>query len=68
MQTKLTSSTNDQTQRMMLYMMPLFIGWISLTLPSGLVLYWVTSNLLGFAQQFFVNRQVAQAREGAPSK
>ncbi|KAF1085910.1 Membrane protein insertase MisCA precursor [Sporotomaculum syntrophicum] len=68
MLTKLTSSTTDQTQRMLLYMMPVFIAWISFTLPSGLVLYWVTFNILGFAQQFFVNRQVAQAREGAPSK
>ncbi len=68
MQTKLTASTNDQTQLMMLYLMPVFIAWISITLPSGLVLYWVTFNILGFAQQFFVNRQVAQAREGAPSK
>lgn len=68
MQTRLTSSTTDQTQRMMLYMMPIVIGWISLTLPSGLVLYWVTFNILGFAQQFFVNRQVELAREGAPSK
>ncbi len=68
MQTKLTSSTTDQTQRMMLYMMPVFLAWISLTLPSGLVLYWVMFNILGFAQQFFVNRKVAQAREGAPSK
>jgi len=68
MQTKLTSSTTDQTQRMMLYMMPIFITWISLTLPTGLVLYWVTFNILGFAQQFFVNRKVAQAREGAPAK
>ncbi len=68
MQTKLTMSTNDQTQKMMLYMMPIFLAWISLSLPSGLVLYWVTFNILGFAQQFFVNRKVEQAREGAPSK
>lgn len=68
MQSKLTVSTVDQTQRMMLYMMPVFLAWISTTVPSGLVLYWVVFNILGFAQQFLVNRQVEQAKEGAPSK
>lgn len=68
MQTRLTTSTADQTQRMMLYMMPVFIAWISTTVPSGLVLYWVMFNILGFTQQLLVNRQVEQAKEGAPSK
>lgn len=68
MQTRLTTSTTDQTQRMMLYMMPVFIAWISTTVPAGLVLYWVTFNILGFAQQYLVNKQVEQVKEGAPSK
>jgi YidC/Oxa1 family membrane protein insertase len=29
--------------------------------PSGLVLYWFVSNLLGIAQQLWVNRAPAQA-------
>jgi len=68
LQTKITSSTTDQTQRMMLYMMPVFIGWICTTVPAGLALYWTTFNVLGFAQQYFVNKQIAQVKEGAPSK
>jgi YidC/Oxa1 family membrane protein insertase len=68
MQSKLTTSTTDQTQRMMLYMMPVFIAWISTTVPAGLVLYWVTFNILGYAQQILVNKQVEQIKEGAPSK
>lgn len=51
LQTKLTTSSTDQTQRMMLYMMPFFIGWICTTVPAGLALYWTTFNVLGFAQQ-----------------
>ena len=31
--------------------MPLFIGWISLNFPSGLVIYWVVSNLFQWGQQ-----------------
>ena len=57
MQARLTTSTADQTQRMMLYMMPVFIIWISTTVPSGLVLYWIVFNFAGFAQQYYVNKQ-----------
>lgn len=57
MQARLTTSTADQTQRMMLYLMPVFIIWISTTVPSGLVLYWIVFNLAGFAQQYYVNKQ-----------
>lgn len=68
LQTRLTTSTADQTQRMMLYMMPVFIGWICTTVPAGLALYWTMFNVLGYAQQYLVNKQLAQVKEGAPSK
>lgn len=68
LQTKLTTSSTDQTQRMMLYMMPVFIAWICTTVPAGLALYWTVFNLLGFGQQLIVNRQIEQVKEGAPSK
>lgn len=57
-QSKLTSNTQDQTQKTMLYMMPLFIGWIAATVPAGLALYWVVFNLVGALQQYYINRQV----------
>lgn len=57
-QSKLTSNTQDQTQKMMLYTMPLFIGWIAATVPAGLALYWVVFNLVGALQQFYINKQV----------
>ncbi len=37
----------QQTQKMMTIMMPLMIGFMSFSLPSGLTLYWFTSTLLG---------------------
>jgi len=37
----------QQTQKMMTIMMPLMIGFMSFSLPSGLSLYWFTSTLLG---------------------
>ena len=44
----------QSTQRMMLWMMPLFFVIISLNFFSGLVLYWVVSNLIGIVIQYFV--------------
>lgn len=37
--------------KMMTYFMPLFIGYISISFPAGLVLYWVVMNLMQIAQQ-----------------
>ena len=36
--------------------MPLFIGWISLSFPSGLVIYWFLSNVFQWAQQVIMFR------------
>jgi len=68
MQTRLTTSPTDQTQKIMLYTMPVFIGWISTTVPAGLVLYWVIFNILGYAQQLLVNKQTEQVKEGVADK
>ncbi len=46
----------DSQQKTMLIMMPLMIGAFSLNLPSGLVLYWITSNLFSIAQQAYINK------------
>lgn len=43
-------------QKTMMYGMPLFIGYISLNFPSGLVVYWVVVNLFQLAQQTFMFR------------
>ncbi len=53
------ADANDPTQKTMLYMMPLFIGYISgTTVPAGLPLYWVTFNILSIAQQLYVNSSI----------
>lgn len=43
-------------QKLMQIFMPLFIGYISLNFPSGLVIYWVVSNVFQMIQQFFIYR------------
>ena len=37
-----TTDSNNPQMKMMMFIMPLFIGWISINFPSGLVLYWVS--------------------------
>ena len=40
---------------MMLWMMPMMFAFFSLQFPSGLALYWVASNIIGIAIQYFIN-------------
>jgi YidC/Oxa1 family membrane protein insertase len=43
-------------QKMMNWMMPLMMGFISYNLPAGLCLYWSVSNVIMIAQQSLMNR------------
>ena len=58
LQQKLTPSTMDPAQaRMMMTMMPVMFTVLFYQFPSGLVLYWMVSNLLAIAHQVIINRQ-----------
>jgi len=46
--------------RSMQLTMPLFIGYISLTFPTGLAIYWITSNVIGIAQYMMMGRASLQ--------
>ncbi len=51
LQQKLTPSAADPMQRRIFMLMPIFFTILFLGFPSGLVLYWLTNNVLGIAQQ-----------------
>ncbi|MFZ5353901.1 MAG: YidC/Oxa1 family membrane protein insertase [Bacillota bacterium] len=53
----------DQTQSMMSTIMPVFIGWMSYTFPSGLVIYWIVGNIFTIAQQYFMLRVIPAKKE-----
>ncbi len=59
-QQKMTPTTGmDPAQaKMMLIMMPAMMVLISYTFPSGLVLYWTVSNLLGIGHQYWIRKQM----------
>lgn len=49
------SDSSQQAQgKMMLWMMPLMFGFFTMSFPSGLALYWVASNLITIALQYWV--------------
>jgi YidC/Oxa1 family membrane protein insertase len=55
MVTPTTADPKQQTQsRMMLWMMPLMFAFITLSFPSGLALFWVTSSAIRIVIQYFV--------------
>lgn len=51
------TSMDPAQQRMMLVMMPVLFTVMFYQFPSGLVLYWLVSNLLGAAQQWWMLRK-----------
>jgi YidC/Oxa1 family membrane protein insertase len=60
---KLTPATTaDPAQQRMMNFMPLFMGFLFLRMASGLVLYILTSNVVGTAQQWFLYRVMPEAK------
>ena len=50
-----TADPKQQTQaNMMLWMMPMMFAFLTLSFPSGLALFWVTSNVVRIGIQYFV--------------
>ncbi|MFQ7109679.1 MAG: YidC/Oxa1 family membrane protein insertase [Dialister invisus] len=55
-------------QKTMLFMMPLMIGWMSLHFPSGLVIYWVVSNIYQFFSSLSCSAGKGKEMINGPSK
>ena len=49
-------SADPLQRKMMAVGMPLFMLYILWSAPSGLLLYWLVGNIVGFAQQFVINK------------
>ena len=48
----------DPMQAKMMWFMPLAFGVMFFFFPAGLVLYWLTNNILSIAQQWFINKRL----------
>ena len=66
MQSMTPQANVDPNQQKMMKFMPLIFGFMFYQFPSGLVLYYLTSNLVGMGQQWFFNHTEA-AQEAARS-
>jgi len=65
-QKMMPSPSTDPNQQRMMMLMPLIFGFMFYNLPSGLVLYYLTSNLVNMGQQWFFNSTEA-AKEAVRS-
>lgn len=53
---KTTDPAMKSQQRIMNITMPLMMAWITTSLPGGIGVYWIVSNIFQLCQQFFLNR------------
>ena len=53
-------------QKMMGYFMPVFLGWILYSLPSGLGLYFIASTLVGIGEQKIIKMHMDKLGELKP--
>ena len=58
LQTWLNPTPPDPMQARMMWIMPLVFSVMFFGFPAGLVLYWLTNNVLAIAQQYIINKQL----------
>ena len=57
-QTWLNPTPPDPIQAKLMWFMPVAFGVMFFFFPAGLVLYWLTNNILSIAQQWMINKQL----------
>ena len=67
-QQAMTPSTLDPAQKKIFMFMPVLWGFFLKDMPSGLVLYWLFSNLLTIVQQLVMNRIAKEDDSTPPGK
>lgn len=55
-QQKMTPAAGDPTQQRMMMFLPLIFTVMFINFPSGLVLYWLSNNVMSIGQQYMTNR------------
>ncbi|MGI9134677.1 MAG: membrane protein insertase YidC, partial [Rhodoferax sp.] len=58
LQTSLNPAPPDPVQAKMMWIMPLIFSVMFFFFPSGLVLYWITNNILSILQQWIINTRM----------
>jgi YidC/Oxa1 family membrane protein insertase len=63
MSAKISGMEQNPQMKMMMYAMPLFIGFIFFMLPAGLNLYYATTNVATVPQQVLIARERRRAQD-----
>jgi YidC/Oxa1 family membrane protein insertase len=58
LQTWLNPTPPDPMQAKLMWIMPMVFSVFFFFFPAGLVLYWLTNNLLSIAQQWYINKKL----------
>ena len=65
LQTWLNPTPPDPVQAKMMWIMPLVFSVMFFFFPAGLVLYWLTNNILSIAQQYLINKKLGVLKQVA---
>lgn len=64
---KIQPTTMDPTQAKVMLMLPVLMTFLFINFPAGLVLYWLTNNVLSIAQQFVTDRFIFRTPATVPT-
>jgi YidC/Oxa1 family membrane protein insertase len=62
-QTRMQPAGGDETQKKMMYILPVVMTVMFASFPSGLNLYWCFSNLLQIGQQIIINDKIHKEKK-----
>ncbi len=65
---KMTPTSADPTQQRMMLIMPVIMTIFFMNFQSGLVLYWLTNNILQIGQQYLMNRIMKKKKRESHGK
>jgi YidC/Oxa1 family membrane protein insertase len=69
LQQRMAPQVGDPAQRRMFMLMPFIFGFMFMSFPSGLVLYWLVNNLFTIGQQMLTERMMSNSTPAAaPAK
>lgn len=67
-QTKLNPAPPDPVQAKIMMIMPVIFSVMFFFFPAGLVLYWTVQNILGIAQQWYINKTFSEVAPKVPKR
>ena len=66
LQQRMAPQTGDPAQRRMFMLMPFIFGFMFMSFPAGLVLYWLVNNLFTIGQQLITERMMTASASAQP--